>query len=265
MAMTAADIAQVNQRPEGLWRDEHHRYFYGDKGPYPSVTTIAKVLDKSGPLVGWAKREVAACAIRNHDLISQMLSQDGGKEAAESWLRGIPDYQRDTSAELGTRIHDLVHQDIMGRDIAPTGVEVPYMRAWRRAVGHIKPKTLLSEAMVINIGEGFGGTLDLGWVIDGVDTLVDIKTGARVYNEVAIQLAGYDIAEFTATPEDPKPVQLPSWKRYAVLHLQPDDWSLIPVDVNDEARAAFRSAIALSDYTKSYAPCALGRPIKEGV
>jgi len=59
--------------PPGLWRDEAHNYFYGGNGPFASVTTVTGTLDKSAPLVGWAKRETAACAIRNHDMIGEMM------------------------------------------------------------------------------------------------------------------------------------------------------------------------------------------------
>jgi len=268
MAMTAAQIAALHPNPPGLWRDEHHRYFYGDRGPLPSVTTIGRIIDKSGPLVGWAKRETAACAIRNHDLIAGMLAKGpSGKTEAETWLRGIPDYQRDNAAEVGTAVHDLVHRDLVGEDIQPNGVEVPYIRAWRRAKEYLggSSRAMLSEAMLVNLDMGFGGTLDLGWELDGVPTLLDIKTGHRVYDEVAVQLSGYDMAEFTATPEDPTPRTLPKWQRYAVLHLQPDDWTLIPITVDDESRRAFTAAMALSGYMKHYAPWAQGRPIKENV
>lgn len=264
MAMTAAQIAAINPNPPGLWRDDHHRYYYGDRGPYPSVTTIGKVIDKSGPLVGWAKRETAACAIRNLDALRSMIDT-GGRDAAQQWLQAIPDYIRDDAAALGTRVHDHIHNDLIGVDIHPEGLEVPMVRGWRRAWDYLNRhgKLLLTEAMLINTDMGFGGTLDLGWEIDGVPTLVDVKTGERVYNEVAIQLSGYDMGQFTAIPEDPTPVPLPKWERYAVLHIRPDDWTLIPVTVDDESRAAFTAALRLSDYVKGYMPWAQGRPIKE--
>jgi hypothetical protein len=265
MAMTAAQIAAMNPGPVGLWRDSHHRYFFGDRGPLPSVTTIARVIDKSGPLVGWAKRETAACAIRNLDMLNQMVQQDGGKDAAETWLRGIPDYERDKSAEVGTAVHDLIHRYVLGEEVHPTDIEVPFMRAYRRAHEYLMTqrsgRLLLTEAMVVNLELGYGGTLDMGWELDGLPTLLDIKTGNRVYDEVAVQLAGYAEAPSTGTPDSPELTALPKWERFAILHLRPDAWSLIPVDVNEEARRAFRSALDLHNYLKGYAPWAQGMPI----
>jgi hypothetical protein len=67
--------------PLGLTRDAKHRYTWNDgrlvAGPLPSVTTVLGVLDRSGPLVGWAKRETAACAVRNLDTLATMRAAGG--------------------------------------------------------------------------------------------------------------------------------------------------------------------------------------------
>ena len=76
--------------PLGLTRDEKHVYCWSDgkepvTWPIPSVTGIIKLIDKSGPLVGWAKRETAASAIRNHDALTALIKEgmeSGGQSAA---------------------------------------------------------------------------------------------------------------------------------------------------------------------------------------
>src|SRR5450759_1599793 len=84
----SSDSASVNCPPLGLTRTAAHVYTWNDAGtvhgPLPSVTTILKVVDKSGPLVGWAKRETAACAVRNLDALVAMR-EAGGDAAATDW------------------------------------------------------------------------------------------------------------------------------------------------------------------------------------
>ena len=69
--------------PLGLTRDERHVYGYNDgqvvRYPIPSVTTIIKLIDKSGPLVGWAKRETAAR--RREPPVQPQCSGDRGRAA----------------------------------------------------------------------------------------------------------------------------------------------------------------------------------------
>src|SRR5207248_5364567 len=104
--------------PLGLTRDEKHIYRWNDGqtvvGPIPSVTTIIKLIDKSAPLVGWAKRETAACAVRNLDALVAMRAA-GGPEAAINWLKTIPDYLRDRAADRGTSVHALAEQIVRGQ------------------------------------------------------------------------------------------------------------------------------------------------------
>jgi hypothetical protein len=250
-------------RPVGLWRDEHHRYYYGDRGPMPSVTSVTKVIDKSGPLVGWAKRETAASAVRNVDRLLHMIQVDG-EDAARAWLSRIPDYQRDTKADLGSGVHRIADILNQGGTVEVPPDQWPHVMGYRRFQEAIRPHILLSEAMIANLTLGYGGTLDLVADIGGHTTLIDIKTGGNVYAETAIQLAGYADAEFTATPDDPTPRSLPTIDRYAVLWVRPYDWELIPYDVNDRARRAFRSALEIYGWLKDYAPWVKGRPITEG-
>src|SRR5664280_2828664 len=103
--------------PLGLSRTAGHVYSWNDGAnvyaPLPSVTTVIRVLDKSGPLVGWAKRETAACAVRNLDMLVRMR-ETGGDAAATDWLKKIPDYQRAGAADTGSRVHRLAEQIARG-------------------------------------------------------------------------------------------------------------------------------------------------------
>jgi len=251
----------------GLWHDAHHRYFYGERGPLPSVTTIIKSLDRSGPLIGWAKRATAECAVRNLDALRTMV-ETGGKQPAIDWLKSIPDYQRDEAAQMGSLVHRVADQ--IGRGIEPTdipaGVDIrPYVTAYQRFLAHTRARILWSEAQVANLTVGYGGTLDVGAELfgDGHATLLDIKTGG-VYAETALQLTGYDNAEFTATEDDPTQVPLPEFKQFGVLNLTADgQWTLIPYEVGPEDWEAFLACLRLHRWTKDRAPWTKGTPYQE--
>jgi hypothetical protein len=53
--------------------------------------------------------------------------------------------------------------------------------------------TELAEEQLVSEMYRFGGTVDLYGVVDGVQTLIDFKTGANIYWEGWLQLAGYGL------------------------------------------------------------------------
>ena len=58
-----AEVRATPSTAVGLVRDARHRYSWNGGPLYPSVTTILGIKDKPA-LVGWAKCETAACAVR---------------------------------------------------------------------------------------------------------------------------------------------------------------------------------------------------------
>ena len=189
--------------PLGLTRTASHVYSWNDGAtvhtPLPSVTTVLRVVDKSGPLVGWAKRETAACAVRNLDMLLRMR-EAGGDAAAVAWLKGIPDFQRDTAADIGTRVHQLAEQLARGAEPDVAEAEAPYVRAYRDFLATYEPRFLAVEEMVASLRHQYAGTLDAVAIIDGETWLLDVKTGAGLYEETGLQLAGYNFADFIGRP-----------------------------------------------------------------
>jgi hypothetical protein len=267
-------LARPYVPPIGLSRDEKHNYYLRTgsetlhldaapdviRGPMPSVTAILRMLDKSGPLVGWAKRETAACAVRNLDMLTSMVA-NGGPDAAQRWLAGIPDYQRDTSADLGSRVHALADAVSKGIETVPTPEEAQFVIAYRRFLDDFEPRVLLSEFLVANLTHDYAGTADLAALIDGELWLLDIKTGKNVYPETAIQLAGYANAEIVGEPGDPVTYPLPAFERFGVLHLRPDGYELRPFEVGNRAFEAFLALRTAYAYAQTDMPEAIGEPL----
>jgi len=245
----------------GLFRDDRHRYYIDGAGPYPGVTSVIKALDKPA-LIEWAKRETARCAIDNYDFV-QDLRQRGGDEAARKWLASIPDFQRDTAAQLGSAVHAAAERISRGQDLEVLPEHLPYIQAYRRFLDDYAPDFKSLERMVFSEKHGYGGTFDSIAVIAGQTFLIDTKTSKSVYEETAMQLAALANADFCGLPGDAKRYKIPRIQRYAVLHIRPDQYArgyrLIEFRVTDADHDAFLACLRLTNWRKD------SRPIGESV
>ncbi len=253
--------------PLGLTRDARHLYTWRDSravvSAMPSVTSILRVIDKSGPLVGWAKRETAACAVRNLDMLTRMRDT-GGDAAAVAWLKAIPDYQRDTAADVGSRIHKLVEQIAHGAEPEVTSEEAPFIAAYRGFLALYQPRFLAVEEMVANLRLGYAGTLDAIAVIGGETWLLDVKTGTGIYPETALQLAAYGSAEFIGRPGVARRFRLPRATRFGVVHVRPEGARLIEYEVDRGTSNTFVQAKRLFDWLHGPAKSVIGKPAPTG-
>ena len=254
-ASGAGPVANV-----GLVRDARHRYSWNGGPLYPSVTTILQIKDKPA-LVGWAKRETAACAVRNLDVLERMV-RSGGAQAAVDWLKRIPDYARDASADLGSAVHAAAEAIARGESTPVADDVRPFIAAYRRDFLDVfQPRFLALEAMVCSPRYEYGGTADAFAEIDGEIWLLDYKTGAGVYPDTALQLGGLARAQFIGQPGDPTQYPVPFATRFGVLHIRPEGARLLPVVVNRETVAAFLDARRLFGWDQGPARTVIGEPI----
>jgi hypothetical protein len=245
----------------GLVRDARHRYSWNGGPLCPSVTTILGIKDKPG-LVGWAKRETAASAVRNLDVLARMV-QNGGSQAAVDWLKRIPDYQRDASADLGTQVHAAAESIGRGQTVSVGGEVRPFVESYQRDFVEVfKPRFLAIEPMVCSLRHEYGGTADAFVEIDGEIWLLDYKTGAGVYADTALQLAGLARAQFIGLPGDPTQYPVPVATRFGVLHIRPDGARLLPVAVDRATAAAFLDARRLFAWDQGPAKTVIGAAIE---
>lgn len=103
----------------------------------------------------------------------------------------------DDKASIGTLAHQMILDHFMERktdtaDYTPNQVDAAEnsllsFYEWEKGKD-IKP-VLIEAPLTSTIG--YGGTIDLYAVIDGVRTLVDFKTGSGIYDEHYYQLSAY--------------------------------------------------------------------------
>ena len=243
--------------PKAITRDANHVYTYQGKR-YPSVTTILKVLDKSGPLMAWAARQTAEAAIGMMTGPDPMywplatLQQTVGNEGVIKALTERSKWTRDTAAQLGTDVHALADDHVNGRPLKE-GLPEPILERvrayaeWWQGCGWALRS---SEAMVCHPVFGFGGTLDLlARDRDGRTVLADIKTGKAVYTEAVLQLTAYGMAEVIQT--DAGLFTMPQIDRYVVLHVTPTGVREVELSVGTLERIAFGACIDLHQWAES--------------
>lgn len=250
-------------KPRGLFMTEDHRYYWNGDGPYPSVTTILKVLDKPA-VTQWVARETAKASFR-------LMQSDGVPRTQDEFVSAAlaqPKEVTDVAAKLGSSVHVLA--DLEARGTGATAGLVPdearpYLEAFRGFLAFLEAQggtIVSSEKAVLNLSEGYAGTYDLlvslprggdpGYRGKPTDLwLLDVKTSRGYYPEFALQIAAYGMAEFIGLEGDPTPYPMPHVDRYGVLHLRPDaypgeasqGWRLVEYPITDEDRLAFLAAL----------------------
>jgi hypothetical protein len=206
----------------------------------PSVTSILSVLSKPA-LVAWSakvEREmVIAEAGKLHELagpevksasFALMLQNALGKEKAHTKaLR--------KAGEIGSDLHSLIEWGLRGelcQKVGPSpqiGPEAQIAYAsWQKWRQKVNLKPIWVERTVWSTQYGYAGTADLLALVDGVETLLDWKTGRAVYAESHLQNIAYRqcvlemrigfpvkglILRLPKTKEDPdfEPVDVPGY------------------------------------------------------
>lgn len=233
-----------------------HAYYDSDGRKVPGVTTI---LRDGFPirLVDWAAKSTAKDALANLDRLAAME-----REEAYDWLRGAPARHRSKATARGKDIHShgeaLARDDQTAHDVPPEliGPVEAYAR-WldRRAVAAIHV-----ECPVINRKWDYCGTFDLVARIGETNWLLDIKTGERVFDDAALQLAAYAHAEALLVG-GLREIELPRIDRVGIVHVQPDQVDLLPVDVSDGVWRTFLYVRQVYDYVHGMHP--IGEPLPE--
>lgn len=228
----------------GITRSTDHHYTYDGK-TYPGVTGMLNILDKSGPLMGWAARQTAEAAIAQIDNLPSLLESVGGEGVIKA-LTARSGWKRDEAASIGTEIHGLADLVVRGEPTPPMGDvvrdRVLKYADWWKASGW---KLRLSEAMVVSPALGYGGTFDLlAYDADGKTVLADVKTGKGVYKEVALQLTAYGMASFVDAGGKVFPMVVPD--RYVVLHVTAAGVREIEINVGQMEQTAWLACIELS-------------------
>lgn len=116
----------------------------------------------------------------------------------ERWRGNLGNEEADRvlaeAGDIGTRVHDGCEAINMGREWYATDAQTEAMiRAYEDWYKSTVKRVLVAETPVICRTYRYAGRLDLLAVLKGdkLPTLIDIKTGNSVYQDVPLQLAAY--------------------------------------------------------------------------
>lgn len=256
----ARDINDRREHPVGARMTTEGRKY----GKLPSVTTVLNVINKPGLPWGAAK-ETALFAVHHQDEWTS-LSPDDAVERLRKHHKGV----WTAKAKRGSAVHDMAKSWAHGAAVDAPVEMVGFLDALDHFYDDHGPVWTQIERTVIHqdADEGYAGTLDAIAVLDDGDRwLLDIKTGADVWPEVALQLAAYRFApEMAIYGPDGALVEtepMPEVDRCGVVHLAEDGaYRLVPVTAGRREHEAFLQARALWRWTTRDAKGVLGEPVQ---
>ena len=187
---------------------EQQSPFYEIEGrTYPRVTAILKVLDKSGPLMGWAvkiEREAIRGALE--EILTEPVYRGVYLDAQAVWDRMQPHLkgrraslkQQDDAANIGRSAHMLIEWHtrrmlggLTGPEPAVGDEALRAVLAWLDWVQMVGFTPLATEQRVYCPTCAYAGTIDTIAKVAGVLTVVDYKTSKAIYPEALLQVNFY--------------------------------------------------------------------------
>lgn len=207
----------------------------------PGVTTVLKRLDKPA-LLQWAVDNTAAFAVSNIDALLNRTEEQGYGFLRWYWKRDALDGDRtdirnasngilNDAAELGTMLHDWAAADHGFGSYPDTSNAPPYfwelVAQWDLFNQEHDVQPILTETTLWSHCYGYAGTCDGLWLIDGVPTLLDIKTSRNTWDEHRMQLAALGACETMlreVTEDHWIEEPIPAFSQYMLLQIRPSDF-----------------------------------------
>ena len=183
--------------------EQQSPFYEIDGRTYPRVTAILKVLDKSGPLMGWAvkiEREAIRGALEDVLTAPGALTADAVWEQMQRHLKGqrASLKKQDEAANIGRSAHMLIEwhtRRMLGSETGPeprVGDEaLRAVLAWLDWVQMVGFTPLATEQRVYCPTCAYAGTIDTIAKVAGVLTVVDYKTSKAIYPEALLQVNFY--------------------------------------------------------------------------
>lgn len=228
----------------------------GEKAP--SVTSILKCLSKPA-LVPWASKLTAQWAVDNQEVWARL-----GRLAAVDLVKGEANRVMTASRDLGSLVHNIVESRLTGGQPNIPLAAVSFILSFDAFVEAFRPEYLHVEATVWSRAHVYAGSLDAIARIGDEVWLIDIKTGSGVYAETAMQLAAYSRADFILCADGTE-AEMPKVDRAGVLHLRPEGFQLVPVEIDDEVFGSFLHAQGLCNFMDVISKRVIGDALRPAV
>jgi hypothetical protein len=235
----------------------------------PSVTTILGVLDKPA-LPRWAAKETAMYAVEN---VESWRGLD--PVSAVELLKGAPWRMSKGAADAGTDAHayceELLTAIMQGRALPEAVVNdslfAPLhgnaLRNVRALIEAIKPIPIAIEVGAWSNAHGYAGTFDNLCIVDGLLTMVDVKSSKAVYPEMALQLSAYRFAD-SALFADGTELPMPNIARAQIWHVPKEGmWKVVEIRADHEEFKAFLAAKALFEWKANHSANVISKTVRK--
>lgn len=214
----------------------------GRRFKVPSVTKITGIVDKSGPLIGWAINktiEVIRGAVGPGVEYSETYLEEVFRQA-KGRHRGV----KEEAGAIGKEVHKWIEDFTRGKEPILPAEGTPVrggVDSFVKWLSEHRVEFVERERACYSRKHRYSGTLDAVAFVDGGIALLDYKTSNGVYAEYFLQAAAYCLAyeEETGT----------RLEKAIILKLGKDtgEFSTYELDARDlkRARGAFLSALNL--------------------
>lgn len=212
----------------------------------PSITACCAMLDKSA-LKFWAAKVCAEYADTNWQELSAAPNRF-------DLIRNAPWRTADKAADAGNIVHGWIDEFIKTGAVPATELlaasSLTTRRMWAsfmRWVDVYQPEFTDAEFTVWSDKFGYAGTMDWSAKIGKWLVLGDTKTGKGTYPEVGLQVSAGAFADYIIEPDGTQR-PIPSYDRFAVLHVRPTYVKLQPLQFIPECFEAFKAARQLKHW-----------------
>lgn len=208
----------------------------------PSVTNVIAGLD-AAHLRKWYAKRAAEDAVKVVQEFPGLIETQ--PEKAVRWLSKAADRTSNDSAVLGSKVHAAMEAIAKGEDPGPLDPTAEkYVQGWRNFVTDFKPKFLHLETTCFGEVEdengklAYAGTADFIAEINGKVYAGDYKTGKSLHDAAAQQLSAIAHAKHYADA-DGKMHKMPKIDGGIVVHIQPNEYSVVPAKLDGTAWETF--------------------------
>lgn len=230
----------------------------------PGVTSVVGKLPKDF-LTYWAAKESAEAAVKNWDLVGQLIKRD--EAGAIDYLKSAHRRTSKAASDLGSAAHVIFERLARGEVINDRHVHVdvkPHVKHFREFLDEVQPEFLHLEETCWNDSLGYAGSFDAVAKIDGERVIVDWKTSKSVYDSVSLQLAAYRYAERIIVADTSESTPMPKLTGGAVLHVRPEGWALHPMDCGPDVFEVFKALLTVFDWDTDGKKGVVGKPVAFG-
>ena len=241
------EVLLYNKTIKILFDENRHMYFNDKKEHLMSVTTATGVVDKSGPLMGWAVKMAKNYLIDNWK-VGEKITESEKIAMIEEAGKQHRIFKK-KAADIGTQIHEWAENWIKGRNPEMPKEEkvVNGITAFLKFNQENKVKWKDSEKLVYSKKHNYCGILDAVGIIDKELVLIDFKSSNGIYPEMLIQVAGYQLAYEEETGKQ--------FDKSMILQFHKETGEFYSQILNnkEERQKAFLACLALKQYLKKYA------------